>query len=457
MIGKVSLVQLAQAIDAELLGENAEIKGSVHIDSRTLTEGQLFLAIRGENFDGHDFVEQAGIAGATACVVDKLQPVAATQLLVKDTQQALLQLARFNRNRFNGTLIGLTGSCGKTTVKEMLASILSQKSAVLATEGNLNNHLGVPLTLCRIKQNHRFAVIEMGTSAPGEIAHLAHLAQPVISILLNAEAAHLEGLKSLEGIAREKGAILDYLPSGSSAVLNFDSPFFPQWRSAALSRGADIISFSLENSRADVYASGICHVPSGVQFLLHCMGREFPVNLSFWGAHQVANACAAVAAALAAEVSIRHIVKGLDAASPYQRRGQRFLGYNDALIIDETYNANPASMQAAIDMLAVCDGERIMVMGDMAELGDEAESIHQRMGEYIRQQGIQQLITFGRLSRLSAKSFGLAAKHFDDKHALSHYLHTCLNAETTVMIKGSNGMKMDEIMHHCKLEKERGV
>lgn len=452
MIGKVSLAQLAQAIDAELIGNDAPVSGSICIDSRSLEKGQIFVALSGIHVDGHVYAAFAFEAGAVACVVEKKQTVSGAQLIVNDARKALLQLGRFNRNRFNGLLVGLTGSCGKTSVKEMLAAIFTQAAPTLATQGNLNNDLGMPMTLSRLTSEHALAVIEMGTSGPGEIGLLTQIAQPQISIITNAEAAHLEGLISVEGVAQEKGAILDSLPVDGTAILNRDSRFFSEWQERAGKRQAETISFSLANEEADVYASDIIHKKDGSDFTLHCLGKSLPVSLAFWGAHQVMNACTAAAAAIAAGISPEIIVKGLHEVKPYERRGKRFIGAKGALIIDESYNANPASTRAAIDMLAACQGRRIFVMGDMGELAAERERAHRDMGSYARQKGIEQLITYGESSQLAAESFGSEAVPFLDKALLNNYLYTHLSPRATVLVKGSNGMKMNEIVHYCRAD-----
>ncbi len=451
MIGNSTLFRLAQVMEAELIGNNITISGSVSIDTRTLKKGQIFFAIPGERVDGFDYVDQAFQAGAVACVVEKFVSNAeGPQLLVKDTRLALLQLGRFCRNCFKGLLIGLTGSCGKTSVKEMLATICSEAGASLATKGNYNNELGVPITLSRMSSEHRFAIIEIGTSNPGEIARLAHIAQPYISIITNAEAAHLKGLGSVKGVAQEKGAILDFLPENGFAILNRDSRFYDQWVQRAKKRQAKIISFSLTSERANVYASDIIHQKNGTSFTLNCLGEKLPVKLAFWGAHQVMNACSAASAALAAGIPLKLIGNALHKVTPYARRGERFIGIKGALIIDESYNANPASTRAAMDMLATCPGEKIFVLGDMGELDTQADISHRDAGRYASQCGINRLMTYGKLSALATEVFGKNAMHFRDKQLLINELISGLSSDTTVLVKGSNGMRMNDIIRCCK-------
>ncbi|MCY4330124.1 MAG: UDP-N-acetylmuramoyl-tripeptide--D-alanyl-D-alanine ligase [Endozoicomonadaceae bacterium] len=449
MIGKVMLSQLARAIDAELIGNDRLLVGAVSIDTRSLKQGQLFVALSGNNTDGHHYVRQAFDKGAAGCIVEKVQPVDQPQLLVKNVRQALLQTGRFNRNRFEGLLTGLTGSCGKTSVREMLTTILKNAGSTLAPINNYNNDLGMPVTLSHLESHHRYAVIEMGTSAPGDIALLAQIARPHISIITNAEMAHLEKLKSVEGVAKEKGAILDYLPAEGFAILNRDSRFFSEWTQRARQRTVRLISFSLQDAGADVFASDIAHSTTGTHCHLHFNNTTFPVQLSFYGHHQVANACAATAAALAANISPELIIKGLQEAQPFQQRGQCFKGFNGSTVIDESYNANPASVRAAMDVLRSCQGQRIFVLGDMAELGDTTESAHRQVGEYAHRCGFEQLLTYGHSSQLAAKCFGAEGKHFADKASLNHYLRSCLSADTTVLIKGSNSMKMHETVQVC--------
>lgn len=449
MIGKVMLSQLACAIGGELIGNDMPATSSISIDSRSLTRGQLFVAIQGENTDGHQYVKQAFDKGALACIVEKKQPVDHPQLIVKNSRQALLQAGRFNRNQFKGLLIGVTGSCGKTSVREMLTAILENAGSTLATQNNYNNDLGMPLTLSCLKSHHQYAVIEMGTNAPGEIALLAQIAQPQISIITNAEMVHIEKLKSVAGVAKEKGAIIDALAAEGMAVLNKDSDFFEQWVQRAKQHKARVISFSLQDSTADVFASRISHSEKGTHCLMHFCGNTFPVPLSFYGIHQVANACAATAAALAANVSPKLIVKGLREARPYKRRGQYFKGIGGSTIIDESYNASPAAVCAAMDLLSSCKGHRIFVLGDMAELGEMTETAHRQVGEYARQCKLDQLIGYGPSSRIATEHFGFHGKHFTDKASLNNYLLSCLSADTTVLVKGSNSMKMNDVVQFC--------
>lgn len=449
MIDKVMLSQLARAVDAELIGNDGAVLGPASIDTRSLKQGQLFVALLGENTDGHHYVKQAFNKGAAGCIVTEVQSVDQPQLLVKNARSALLQIGRFNRNRFEGLLIGITGSCGKTSAREMLTAILKNAGSTLTPLNNYNNALGMPITLSYLESHHKYAVIEMGTNAPGEIALLARIAQPHISIITNAEMAHLEKLKSVAGVAEEKGAILNNLPVGGFAILNKDSAFFDSWAHKARYRKADIISFSIKDSTADVFAYHVTHSQKGTHCFIHFHGSVFPVQLAFCGTHQVANACAATAAALAAGISPELIIQGLHEAQPFQSRGQRFRGINGSTIIDESYNANPASVCAAMDVLSTQKGQRIFVLGDMVELGDNTITAHQNMGKYARKCKFNELITYGNSSRLATECFGSGGRHFLDKTSLNHYLLSCLAADTTVLIKGSNSMKMNEIVQVC--------
>ena len=322
----VTLKQLAHTLSVSYTGGPVTIPGSISIDSRTLHPGQLFVALRGQHTDGHRYVEAAAQAGASACIVETPLTTALPHLVVPDARQAMLQLGTFYRQRFQGTVFGVTGSCGKTSVKEMLGCILNNIGPTLITSGNLNNQLGVPITLSQLTPQHRFAIIEMGTSFPGEIAQLTHTVHPNISLITNAEATHLEHLHSIEGVAKEKSAILDQLTQYSAAVLNKDSQFFNHWYTKVQRQKARLFSFSLNDPHASIYASNIEHHRNKTHFFIHHMAKKWPIQLHFLGTHQVMNALAAAAAALTLNTDIHHITLGLQKAKPYMHRGQCHIG-----------------------------------------------------------------------------------------------------------------------------------
>lgn len=455
MIRPFSLEEIARYIDGRLVGEErSDAIDQVSIDSRTLPPGALFVAIRGSRFDGHDFLLQAEQAGAGAAVVEALEPgCALAQILVKDSFRALGLLGRMNREAFAGRVLAVTGSCGKTSVKEMLASILAQDGEVLATRGNLNNGFGVPLTLLELAGQDQ-AVVELGTSAPGEIQYIADLARPDIAVITNAAETHLLDLKSVAGVAQEKGAIVDALTEKGVAVLNRDDDFFQDWSDRALAvRGRQVISFAIGTTQADVYASHIKTTDQGMRFNLHVRGQVAAVRLAFWGRYQVLNSCCAAAAALAGGVGLDIIVQGLENARPYQRRGLRYQvnrGARRLVIFDESYNANPRATQAAIDHLSECEGLKIMAFGDMLDLGSVAQTRHREIGAYARAAGVHYFAGFGSLAVLACQAFGKEGCHFENKEALSAWVdrlfHNSSEDTVSVLVKGSRGMGMLDVV-----------
>lgn len=447
---QTALSDLAQSLKAELLGDDAQCL-DISIDTRTLTPGQLFVALTGPNIDGHDYVATALEKGAVGAMVSRLQVgIEGTQLLVSDTVIALGQAGAFNRQRFDGCVIGITGSSGKTSTREMIAAICSESGETLASEGNLNNHLGVPMMLSRIDGAHQYAVIEMGTNQPGDIDYVANLAAPNVALVTNASESHLLGLGNLAGVVVEKGAIYDSLPSDGTAILNRDDPAYADWLVRVTHEPErKALSFSLTHSSADCYASDIRFLDDGMHFILHVAGDASPVHLNVWGEHQIANACAAATVAQAIGLPLTIIVRGLEKAEPYQRRGQRFQGLHNALIIDESYNANPSSTQAAMDVLAACHGIKILVLGDMLELGERAEIWHRVMGQYALDVGVNVLLTYGEQTELSQESWGGIGVHFTDKTLLIENLLPRLGSEVVVLVKGSMSMGMNEVVKAC--------
>lgn len=440
-----TLSMLAELLDGTLYGDDAEING-LSIDTRTLREGNLFVAIKGLRFDGHGYLSKACEAGAAGAVTQEKIDCPLPQIVVTDTEKALGMIGAANRDGFSGTLIGVTGSCGKTSVKEMLLAVFSEQASTMATEGNLNNAYGTPLTLFRLEQKQRYAVIELGTSSPGEIDYISRMSRPDISLITNADETHLADLKSVEGVAYEKGFILDALNENGTAVLNLDDRFYKQWYQRVLKYpGREIINFSLSNPKADCHASNIVSTKTGMRFTLHAQNRSAEVKLAFWGRHQVLNACCSAAVALAAHLPLDIIVQGLENARPYQRRGQRFTHASGAMLIDETYNANPRATLAAVDQLSDCAGETVMVLGDMLDLGEVSDARHREVGGYARKQGISHFLSFGDSAKLASEAFGNGL-HFDSKDELTRWLENHLSPQTTVLVKGSRGMKMLDVI-----------
>ena len=446
------LTEAAQAIQATATGTGVTFT-SVSIDTRTLQHGALYVALRGQRFDGHDFVRMALENGASAVMVDAAfdaQAVGldadAPLLVVADTRLALGRLAAAWRDRFEMPLIAVTGSNGKTTVKEMLALILAAAAgsadAVLATQGNLNNDIGVPLMLLRLRATHRYAVIEMGMNHLGEIDYLTRLATPTVALVNNAQSAHVGELGSVENIARAKGEIFAGLRPGGIAVINADDVFADYWR--GLNVGRTVQEFGLEQP---ALVSGRCELlPTSVRLEIHTPGQTLQTHLQVPGLHNVRNALAATTAALAVQVPVQAIVQGLNAFHGVKGRLQSKAILHGATLIDDSYNANPGSVCAAIDVLAQAAGEKILVLGDMGELGAEAVRMHAEVGRYAAEKGIDTLFCLGELSRHSAQAFGDGAWHFESIQELLTDLENRLSPTVTVLVKGSRFMEMERVV-----------
>jgi len=437
------LATLATDCGGRLLGADVEV-ARVHTDTRSIAAGDLFVALRGERFDGNAFAAQALASGAVAALVEREDalPSGASGIVVDDSRRALGALARAHRRRIGPRVLGVTGSNGKTTVKDMLATILRRahgEAAVLATEGNLNNDIGLPLTLLRLEPTHRYAVCEMGMNHAGEIAWLCEVAEPDISIINNAGSAHLENLGSLEGIARAKGEIVQGLGSAGVAVLPQTDRWLPLWQSFAGARRS--LRFGL-----DVSAEVAGTVADDASLTVRHAGAHASCRLATPGAHNAHNACAAIAAAIAAGVALREAVAALDGFGGAAGRLQRRRAANGATLIDDSYNANPDSARAAIAVLAAAPRPRILVLGDMGELGAEAPALHHAVGEAARAAGLECLLATGELSRQTVAGFGAGGEHFASHDALVEALQRRLTADATVLVKGSRFMRMEQVV-----------
>lgn len=442
MLEALSLSRIAAPLQGRLLGSDASFT-AVSTDSRRIAAQQLFIALSGPNFDGHDYLADVAAKGAVAALVEREVPgVELPQLLVADTRLALGRLGALNRDAYAGPLAAVTGSSGKTTVKEMLASILRCLGPVLATRGNLNNDLGVPLTLLELSAEHRAAVIELGASAVGEIAYSVALARPQVAILNNAGTAHVGAFGGPERIVEAKGEIIEGLAADGVAVLNRDDAAFDIWHARAA--GRRVRSFALNDARADFRAEQLGSDARGCpSFQLVCALGRAPVQLNLLGRHNVSNALAAAAAAQALGVSLADTVAGLQAVQPIAGRGVVQLNDAGLRVIDDSYNANPVSMKAAVDILAGFSGRRLLVLGDMGELGEWAEEGHREVGAYARGK-VDALYAVGPLMQHAVQAFGAGARHFFDQASLLE----ALRAETgdiTILIKGSRSAAMDKI------------
>ena len=450
------LWDLASRIGGRPVGADAEI-AAVSTDTRSLPPGALFVALRGERFDGHDFVSAAAAGGAVAAVVDREFDTGLPCILVDDTRLALGRIAAHWRSEARARVVGLTGSNGKTTVKEMIAAALGGLGGVLATRGNLNNDIGVPLTLTRL-QDEDFAVIEMGANHPGEIRYLSRMAAPEVALLINAGRAHLEGFGSLEGVARAKAEIIEGLAPGGVFVCPGDSRWTALWRELAAGRG--LLTFGTEGD-VDVSAApddGTLEWTEGgfrQVFDVTCDGKSVEVRLALAGGHNRRNALAAMAVAKALGVDLDKAAAGLAGLRPVPGRLAPTPGRGGIRIIDDTYNANPDSVIAAIRVLAGAPGRRVLVLGDLAELGPDSERLHGELGAEARSQGIDALLTLGQRSRLAADAFGEGGESYQDFDALVTRLDADLAPGDTLLVKGSRSARMERVVDALRNEKEK--
>jgi len=445
--------QAAHALGARFTGGDLEFT-AVNTDSRSIRRGDLFVALKGERFDGHTFVAQAAAAGAAAVLVAGESDIKLPQIVVEDTTQALGRLANYWRGQFDIPLVALTGSNGKTTVKEMLAAILREacrtskapapdpQSCVLATRGNLNNHIGVPLTLLELRRPHRYAVVEMGMNHAGELSYITQLAEPDVALINNAGVAHIENLGSAEAIARAKGEIFEGLKAGGVAIFGADERHAPLWRE--LAAGKKQLDFALDAPAAVTATCKIRRRDS--EIVLKTPLGEARAVVPVPGLHNVRNALAASAAAIALAVPVATVAAGLARFGGVNGRLQYKFAARGALLIDDTYNANPESVQAAIAVLAQVSGRKLLVLGDMGELGTDAAVMHAQVGAYARQSGIDRLLTLGELSAHAAQSFGAGARHFTRIEELLGEIENLLAPDVTLLVKGSRFMRMERVV-----------
>jgi UDP-N-acetylmuramoyl-tripeptide--D-alanyl-D-alanine ligase len=445
MLKPLFLSELVGPLNARLVGEDVAFD-AVSIDSRGVEAGDLFVALTGPRFDGHDYLPQVSEKGAVGALVEReVQNSELPQLVVADTRQALAQLGALNRNAFvDKPVAAITGSSGKTTVKEMLASILRTRGPVLATRGNLNNELGVPLTLLSLTSEFDAAVIELGASRVGEIAFTVSLTKPHVTVLTNAGTAHVGEFGGPDKIVQAKGEIIDGLNASGTAVLNLDDKAFDIWRKRAGER--TVLSFSLSNPSADLYASDLGIDARGCPaFTLNGPMGTASVQLNLLGAHNVANALAAAAAAHALGVSLAGIVEGLNNVQPVKGRTVAQLATNGMRVIDDTYNANPTSVAAAVDILVGFPGRTVLVLGDIGEMGDWAEQGHREVGEYAAGK-VDALYAVGPLMAHAVKAFGQDARHFANQADLIAALGAEQDKNTTILIKGSRSAAMENVV-----------
>lgn len=441
---RYSLQSLADVLRVPYDGEDQTFN-AVNTDTRKVQAGDLFVALKGPSFDGHDFLDQALEKGAVAALVDRPVESKLPQIQVDNTLNALGILAKARREVFAGKLIGLTGSNGKTTVKELTAAIFGLKGKVLATQGNFNNDIGLPLTLLRLEGDEMFAVIEIGANHHGEISYLTKIACPDVAIITNAGAAHLEGFGSVEGVANAKSEIFQGLNEHGCAVINADDHYADLWLEKT--RAFKQICFAIESQTADVSAFNIIVNPDSSVFTLSMAGQSEIVSLPLAGLHNVSNALAAASAAMALGIGLKTIKQGLESFQGVGGRQKILNMPNGARLIDDTYNANLESAKAGIDVLRSYEGYKILVLGDLLEIGSQSAMIHEKIGEYAKQQGIDELLAIGNESVKTVQAFGQNGQHFQTKQELIENLKSKLSATVVAMVKGSRGMRMEEIIN----------
>jgi UDP-N-acetylmuramoyl-tripeptide--D-alanyl-D-alanine ligase len=439
----VKAKELIPLVHGQPINQDVTFQG-FSIDTRTLLPGNLFIALKGETFDGHDYLQQAKEKGAVLALVSKLQDVDIPQIIVKDTYQALGDWASYHRAQLpNIKVVAVTGSCGKTTTKQMLSAIFSQVGPTHAAQGSFNNHIGVPLTLLGLTPEHQFAVIEIGANHPNEITPLTRMAKPDVSIVTIIAPVHTEGFGSVDMIAKTKAEIFSGLNDQGVAVINADDHYYPFMQQQV--KNHKVLSFSLHH--ADIYASDITLQYGCAGFLLHTPKGNVSIQLPILGRHNVINALAAASAAIALDVPLPLIAQGLAKMQPAKHRLHMFTGLNQARIIDDAYNANPLAVHAALDILASYPGEKVWVFFDMRELGDLANAAHEEVGLAAQEKGIDRIFAVGELSPITVAAFGEGAMHFADKASLIAALKPLLHKDMTILIKGSRSGALEEVVN----------
>ncbi|MEE9397117.1 MAG: UDP-N-acetylmuramoyl-tripeptide--D-alanyl-D-alanine ligase [Methylococcales bacterium] len=445
------LAELADLTQGQHSGSEVEFS-SVGIDTRTLHHGDLYIAIRGEHYDGNNFVDDAQQNGAVAALVERNIDLDFPHVIVPDSRLAMGQLAKAWRLRSQAKVIGVTGSNGKTTVKEMIASIAGVCGSVLYTYKNLNNDLGVPLTLLRLQDEHQYAVVEMGANHPGEIAYSCQFAKPDIGVITNAAAAHLDGFGSLEGVANAKGEMISALASDGTAVLNADDPFFGFWRELAADRS--LVTFGL-GTKADVvsgdYSTRLDKNGFTTTFDIQWQGQNVPIQLHLAGRHNVSNALAATAAAFAAGIPTEYVREGLARVNPVPGRLEPVPGWGcvsrgGVMLINDSYNANPGSFSAAVDVLCDLSGERWLVLGAFGELGEGSFELHAQCGREALEKGVNRLFVTGEGGKPAATAFGRYGEFHESLEDLINALKLDLREGTVILVKGSRCEGMERVV-----------
>ncbi|VAW99186.1 UDP-N-acetylmuramoyl-tripeptide--D-alanyl-D-alanine ligase [hydrothermal vent metagenome] len=436
------LSEIASSIKSTSNAHELCLQG-LSIDSRTTNPGDLFVAITGDNFNGHDFIDNAISKGALAAVTEKNLKLDIPTLTVDDSRQALADIAYHWRKEFSYPLVAITGSNGKTTVKEMISSIFSQQGNVLATLGNLNNEIGVPLTLLQLTSEYKYAVVEMGANHIGEIDVLSKTAVPDVAVITNVAEAHLGGFGSIDNIAEAKSEIFSGLSENGVAVLNANDNYFPYWKQKC---GVKNISFGVNNEDADVYAL-VNKVSLDNIIRIQTPLGSFDVKLQLLGLHNISNALAATAAAISCDIPLYSISKGLEKVQAISGRLEIKSGVYGCRIIDDTYNANPTSLKAAVNVLKGFPGKHFCALGDMGELGSNAVALHGESGELLKKAGIDKLFTIGELASEASKKFGKNALNFAEFDSMSTSIRDEIDCDSTLLIKGSRSMHMEKLVN----------
>ena len=440
------LSEAAKTLGSSLTGEDVVFSGC-STDSRTIEEGNLFIALKGEYFDGHQYISVAEKNGASSLIVDSEVVHTKPFIRVEDTRKAMGLLAKSWREKITIPLIAITGSNGKTTVKEMVTSILSTVSNVHATSGNLNNDIGVPKTLFGLNKKHNYAVIEIGANHLGEIEWLSKISSPNIAVITQCAPAHLEGFKNVESIAKAKAEIFSGLQTSGTAIINADDIYFDFWKNSC--KEINKLTFGIKTKNADVRAENIKLSMDDllINFTLISTHGSVEICLPMLGEHNVMNALAATSCCLSLDISLQSIKDGLENIKSIKGRLEIKTGKKHVRIIDDTYNANPTSLDAAIETLCGFNSLRYIVLGDMGELGDKAEQFHRDVGGLAKRKNVDGLFTIGKLSINASNDFGTGAFHFDSYEALEKALIKSLDKDSTVLIKGSRAMKMERIVN----------
>lgn len=424
-----------------------ETINNIVIDSRAVKRGDLFVALQGEHSDGHDYVAAALANGAVAAIVERPLDIAISQIIVDDAVQALAAIASAKRENYQGTVIAITGSSGKTSTRNMLSHILAKVGTVSATQGNYNNDLGLPLSIFQADLSADYWALEMGAAEAGDISRLMRIARPTISVISNVGNAHIGRFGSVDDIAQAKAEIYKELPDSGIAIINLDDAYAAQWQAEV---NVQQLSYSTQKSEADVYASDIELNANSSRFILHYQGQSCPVALAFAGKHSVYNALCAASCAIAAGLSLVSISTALSEVQPVAGRMQHKNGIHGVHLIDDSYNANPDSVKAAIDVLALHAGRRILVLGDMGELGEKTSAYHAEVGQYAKEKSIDYLFSCGIESQHASRAFTSNTQHFSEQTALIEHLMRIADKDDVMLIKGSRSSAMDVVVEQLE-------